>query len=80
MLEVTVVSPQEVIFKGSAKSVILPGERGIFEILPFHKPLLSRLIAGRLIVDQHSFEIIRGIVKVTRNSVTAVVEGGEVVQ
>jgi len=77
MLNVTIISPQKMIFKGEAKSVILPGEKGIFEILPFHKPFLSRLIAGELIVDERSFTIRRGVLKADHGSVTAVVEGVE---
>ncbi len=73
-LDVTVLSPQEVIFEGKAKSVILPGEEGVFEVLPFHKRILSRLISGRLFIDEQGFPIRRGIVKVNQNEVTIIVE------
>ena len=74
LLDVTVISPREVIFEGKVKSVILPGEQGIFEILPFHKRLLSRLISGTLLIDEQSFPVRRGIVKVNQNRVTIIVE------
>ena len=74
LLDVSVISPTEVIFEGKAKSVILPGEQGIFEILPFHKRLLSRLISGTLLIDEQSFPVRRGIVKVNQNRVTIIVE------
>ena len=73
-LDVSVLTPQEVIFEGKAKSVVLPGEEGVFEILPFHKRILSRLISGRLFIDEQSFSIKRGIVKVNQNRVTIIVE------
>jgi F0F1-type ATP synthase epsilon subunit len=73
-LEVSVLSPKEVIFEGKAKTVILPGEQGVFEILPFHKRILSRLISGRLFIDEQSFPIKRGIVKVNQNRVTIIIE------
>jgi len=73
-LEVTVLSPQEVMFEGKAKSIILPGEEGVFEVLPFHKRILSRLISGRLFIDEQGFSIRRGIVKVNQNEVTIIVE------
>jgi F0F1-type ATP synthase epsilon subunit len=73
-LEVTVLSPQEVMFEGKAKSIILPGEQGVFEALPFHKRILSRLISGRLFIDEQGFPIKRGIVKVNQNEVTIIVE------
>lgn len=74
LLEVSVLSPKEVIFEGKAKTVILPGEQGVFEILPFHKRILSRLISGTLLIDEESFPIRRGIVKVSQNKVTIIVE------
>ena len=73
-LNVTVLSPIEVIFEGKAKSIILPGEEGVFEVLPFHKRILSRLISGRLFIDEQSFPIKRGVVKVNQNKVTVIVE------
>lgn len=73
-LEVTVLSPREVIFQGKAKSVILPGEEGVFEVLPFHKRILSRLISGRLFVDEQNFLVKRGIAKVNQNKVTVIIE------
>lgn len=74
MLEVSVLTPAKVLFEGRAKSVVLPGEQGVFEILPFHKPLLSRLISGKLIVDERVFSIHRGIVGVNYNKATIIVE------
>jgi len=75
-LNVTVLSPMRVIFEGKAKSIILPGEEGVFEALPFHKRILSRLISGRLFIDEQSFPIKRGIVKVNQNEVTIIIEEG----
>ncbi|MFC1709568.1 hypothetical protein ACFL2J_05910 [Candidatus Omnitrophota bacterium] len=74
MLDVTIISPRQMVFKGQANGVILPGEYGVFEILLFHKPLLSRLIGGRIDIDGNSYPILRGVVKVEQNRVTAIVE------
>jgi len=73
-LEVSVITPKEVIFEGRAKSVTLPGEQGVFEVLPFHKRLISRLVSGRLFIDERDFLIKRGIVKVDQNKVTVIIE------
>lgn len=73
-LDVQVLSPARMIFEGRAKSVILPGEAGEFEILPFHKPILSRLFSGTLSIDEQTYPIRRGIVKCRQNKVTVIIE------
>lgn len=74
LLEVLVLSPQRLIYEGRAGQVVLPGETGVFEVLPHHKRLLSRLLAGFLTVDQKTIWIKRGVVKVGLNQVTIIVE------
>jgi F-type H+-transporting ATPase subunit epsilon len=74
LLEVSLLNPQRIIFQGKAKSVVLPGEEGVFEILPFHKPILSRLISGSIFIDDKVFRIRRGIVKGYQNQVRIIVE------
>jgi F-type H+-transporting ATPase subunit epsilon len=75
-LKVIILTPQEVLFQGVADRVILPGEQGTFEVGPFHRPLLSRLLPGTIVVDTRAFPIQRGVVKVERNTVTSLVETG----
>jgi F-type H+-transporting ATPase subunit epsilon len=75
MLNVVIISPEKIIFEGQAEKVILPGEQGTFEVLTFHKNLLSRLLSGSVIVDGRTFSIQRGIVKVKDNTVTIISEG-----
>lgn len=73
-LDLLILSPERLIYEGKASSVILPGEHGVFEIAPFHKRLLSRLLAGLMIIDQKALRIKRGVVKVGLNQVTIIVE------
>jgi len=74
MLEIVIFNQTNVVFKGQGKSVILPGEQGVFEVLPFHKRMISRLITGNIDVDGKMFPIFRGIAKVNRNQVTIIAE------
>ncbi len=75
MLDVMVITPQEILFEGRANSAIFPGETGVFEVLPFHKPLLGRLISGIIVVNHDWHQPIgRGVVEVKGNKVTAIVE------
>ena len=73
-LDVSILNPKKVLFKGKARSVIVPGEQGVFEILPFHKRILSRLVSGILVVDDQELSIKRGVIKVDQNKVTITVE------
>jgi len=73
-IDVFAITPREVIFEGKAKSVIVPGEEGVFEILPFHKPILSRLVSGKVFIDEQSLSIRRGIVRFNQNKATIIVE------
>lgn len=74
MLNVLVTSPERVLFEGMAGSVSVPGEHGTFEILMGHRPLISRMRAGMMVVDRQAFAIRRGAVRVADGTVTVVVE------
>lgn len=76
-LQVVIASPERMLYEGQSFSVILPGENGVFEVLPFHKRLLSRLLPGYVITDRKRFRIRRGVVKVGLNQVTVIVEVSE---
>lgn len=73
-LDISVLSPNRVVFKGKAESIVVPGEQGTFEVLPFHKRILSRLISGELEIGGERFPIRRGIINVNQNKVTVIVE------
>lgn len=75
-LNVLVTSPERVLFEGFAPSVILPGEQGTFEVLPLHRPLVSRLLKGVVTIEGRDIPIRRGLVRVADDTVTAVVELG----
>jgi len=69
VLKVVLFSSKQMIYEGQARSVTLPGEQGWFEVHPFHKPLLTRLKAGSLLIDKTPFAIRHGAVKVKNNEV-----------
>lgn len=41
-----IISAQNVVFEGEAASVTLPGELGLFTVLPRHASLVSSLVPG----------------------------------
>ena len=75
-LEVLIATPERVLFEGKASSVTLPGEHGVFEVLAHHKPVLSRLLGGKIFVDGKALPIRRGVAKASMNLVTVIVEEG----
>ena len=74
MLNVLVTSPERVVCLCQARSVVLPGEKGTFEVLPLHRPIVSRLVEGLIEVDGKRVRIRRGVVRVSDDDVVAVVE------
>ena len=68
------MSTVKVIFQGDAESVVLPGDTGVFEVMSYHKRVISRLLGGQIEVDGQPFPIARGVAKVENNKVLAVVE------
>ena len=74
MLSCTILSSSKVLFEGNATKVILPGEKGIFEIGFFHKPFISRLFSGSAWIDNKEYLIRHGVAKVKNNRVIVMVE------
>ena len=75
MFKVMILNPKWTIYEGEAKSVSLPGEEGEFEVLDFHKPIISLLIKGEIVIDwKKSIPISKGIVKMYDDELIALVE------
>lgn len=77
-LNLSIVSPAMVEYKGSVERVVVPGVSGEFEILTNHAPIISSLQAGRIIYHDaqgaHEMMVTRGFVEVQKNNVTICVE------
>jgi F-type H+-transporting ATPase subunit epsilon len=75
MFKATIMTSKEVLYEGPAWSVFLPGSTGEFEILELHKPIVSVLKAGRIIIDwKKEIPIKRGAVRMAGSELVAVVE------
>jgi len=63
------------IFKEMAECIILPGRAGELSILDFHQPLVACLQEGLIqIMGKPSIRIKKGIVRVEKNELVALVE------
>ncbi|MBD5198959.1 MAG: ATP synthase F1 subunit epsilon [Bacteroidales bacterium] len=69
-----IISSQEIVYEGDAKSVTLPGEKGQFTVLDHHASLISTLVKGVISFTsaegKRDIEIEEGIVDVDNNIVS----------
>jgi F-type H+-transporting ATPase subunit epsilon len=73
-LTVDIITPEETYVEGlAANSVIAPGLRGEFEVLPDHTTFLSSLGTGRLVIaggpETKTFVVQAGFAEVSQNHV-----------
>lgn len=69
------ISAHEILFRGEAESVTLPGELGLFTVLKNHAPLISVLVPGKVTYRmsddiEKSIDIKGGIADVENNVVS----------
>ena len=75
MFNVTILTPGRELFEGQASSVRVPGDEGEFEVLDFHRSVISLLIRGHIVIDQDIRIPIRGgVMNFTGDGFTALVE------
>ena len=78
MLTVSVISPEKVLFEGTASAVVAPGFDGELGILTGHAPLMTVLGAGVLRLEgereAHRFQVQGGFLQVVDNTVRVVTE------
>ena len=76
-LHVTIVSPEQTLFEGTVTSITVPGEKGRFEVLKGHAPIISSLGAGTIACEgdePYSLDIKSGFIEVAHNRVSVCVE------
>jgi F-type H+-transporting ATPase subunit epsilon len=77
MLQVSVISPEAVLFEGSTDSVVAPAYDGKVGILTGHAPMLTLLGMGELRLGsgaEHTFIVEGGFLQVVDDRVRVVTE------
>ncbi len=78
VLKVSVISPERVLFEGTARGVIAPAFDGEMGILPMHAPLMTLLGRGTLRVDtsegEKRFAVTGGFLQVVDDTIRVVTE------
>ena len=77
--KIEIVTPQKLYFSGEVVSVTAPGEKGQFQILKNHAPLLSSLKTGKVklvLADrtEQAFSISDGFLEVSSNKAILLTE------
>jgi F-type H+-transporting ATPase subunit epsilon len=73
-MKIEIITPDKKIFEGDIKSVRVPGEKGSFQVLKDHAPIISTLEGGTVyIVDLEGKEIQyvinSGVIEVKTNKI-----------
>lgn len=77
-LKVSVISPERVVFEGTARGVIAPAFDGEMGILPMHAPLMTLLGKGTLRIDttegEKRYAVEGGFLQIVDDQVRVVTE------
>jgi F-type H+-transporting ATPase subunit epsilon len=77
-LQVSVISPEQVLYEGTASAVTAPAFDGEVGILPMHAPLMTLLGTGTLLVQAaggaRRFRVSGGFLQVVDDTVRVVTE------
>ena len=80
-LQVSVISPERVLFEGPARAIVAPAFDGELGILPMHAPLMTLLGKGTLRIDttegERRFGVDGGFLQVVDDQVRVVTERAE---
>jgi len=75
MFKTIILTPNRVLFEGEAWSIFLPGTTGEFEVLELHKPIISLLREGKILIDwAKEIPIKKGAVRMEKDELVAIVE------
>jgi F-type H+-transporting ATPase subunit epsilon len=78
-MKIEIITPDRKVFEGDVKSVRVPGQKGSFQVLKDHAPIVSTLDTGPVImVDQTGNEIRYlidgGVIEVKMNKIILLAE------
>ena len=85
LINLEIVTPEKVIYRGTARAVTVPGTVGSFQILYNHAPIISTLETGAIkVIDENGSEIYYvvtgGFVEVKDNNVAVLADSAEKVE
>ena len=77
-MDMTIATPEGVVFGGQVESARFPGVSGAFMVLPRHAPLISALTSGKVVYTQEGQPkelVVRGgFVEINKDVISVCVE------
>jgi F-type H+-transporting ATPase subunit epsilon len=78
-MKIEIITPDQKVFEGDIKSVRVPGQKGSFQVLNDHAPIVSTLDNGPVILVDTSgvetrYEINGGVIEVKMNRIILLAE------
>jgi F-type H+-transporting ATPase subunit epsilon len=82
ILDIEILSPEKMVFKGNGKVVTVPGVNGLFQVLYMHAPMVAMFEIGIIVVEDDKNEKINfstrgGVCEVLDNKVTILADAAE---
>ena len=83
LFNIQILTPQRSVFSGLVVSLIAPGALGQLGVLAHHAPLLTKLVAGKIILKRETAETLvfesrgNGFLEVHKNQVTLLADAVE---
>lgn len=78
LMNMTILTPECILFEGTVNQARFPGMKGSFTILPRHANLISALTSGKITCMHEGksleWDINGGMVEVSKNRISAYVE------
>ncbi|EMJ93869.1 ATP synthase F1 subunit epsilon [Leptospira alstonii] len=79
-LNVSVISPEKILYKGEVDSLVVPGSEGFFGILPNHAPLVAVLGIGVLEIRKGEklkvLSVEGGFIEIKDNAISILTDHG----
>ncbi len=74
-MNISILTPKQTLYEKEGWSVFLPGDKGEFEILNYHAPIISLLKKGKILVDWKTpFPVKRGVIRFHSDECVVLIE------
>jgi F-type H+-transporting ATPase subunit epsilon len=78
-MKIEIITPDAKVFEGDIKSVRVPGQKGSFQVLKDHAPIVSTLDNGLVFITDQSgnetrYQISGGVIEVKMNKIILLAE------